>query len=248
MEQTISLKEIFLILRKRLALIVLVTFAATLLSFFVNYFYLTPTYQASTQLLVSQTRSDEPRFDYNEIQTNLELINTYSVIIKSPVILEKVKEDLNLDESVDSLNSMITVSSENESQVIRLSVESSNFEQATEIANKVGEVFQAEVKNIMNIDNVSVLSEAQQDSNPVPVSPRRTLNIAIAFIVGLMAGVGLTFILEYFDNTIKSENEIETLLKVPVLGLVSNVSKKSISEDKIDRPTANVVKESGNVI
>lgn len=244
MEQTVSLKAIFSVLKKRLILIVMVTLVTTILSALVNFYYLTPTYQASTQLLVSQTRSEEPRYDYNEIQTNLELINTYSVIIKSPVILERVKEDLNLDESIGELNSMISVSSENESQVIRISVENSNFAKATEIANKVGEVFQAEVKNIMNIDNVSVLSAAEQYNNPSPVSPNTELNIAIAFVIGLMASVILSFFLEYLDNTIKSEMEIENQLKIPILGSVSSLSKKLVAEDKINLAAPKVIKGS----
>lgn len=243
MEEQVSLKEIFLILKKRLVLIVLVTFAATLLSAFVNYYYLTPTYQASTQLLVSHTRAEEPGYDYGEIQTNLELINTYSVIIKSPVILEKVKEELNLNESVESLNSMINVSSENESQVVRITVVNTEHRKAAEIANKVGEVFQSEIVNIMNIDNVSVLNEADPNKFPAPISPNRTLNMAIAFVVGLMASIGLSFLIEYFDNTINSEMNIMSQLKVPVLGTVSKLPNKVLSEENTNRTAASVVKE-----
>lgn len=242
MDDNISLMGIIAVLKKRLILIVSVTFVSTFICLLVNYYYLTPAYQASTQLLVSHTNSEEPRYEYSEIQTSLELINTYSVIIKSPIILEKVREDLNLDESVEALNSMISVTSENESQVVRITVVNTDFEKATEIANKTGEVFQEEVINIMNIDNVSVLSEAELRNNPVPIHPNRTLNIAIGFIVGLMVSIGLSFFLEYFDHTIKNEKEIKILLNTPVLGSVSNLPKKIAAEDNIKKTTVNAEK------
>jgi capsular polysaccharide biosynthesis protein len=244
MGEQVSLQELFLILKKRLLLILSITFAVTFLCAIVNYFYLTPIYQASTQLLVNQSRSDDPRFDYGEIQTNLELINTYSVIIKSPVILEKVKEDLNLFESVEELNSMINVSSENESQVVRVTVVNTEYRKAAEIANKVGEVFQSEIVNIMKIDNVSVLNKAEPNNFSAPISPHRTLNTAIAFVVGLMASIALAFLLEYFDNTINNEAKIMNQLKIPVLGTVSKISKNDLTDDNnLNSPSTNLAKQ-----
>ena len=84
MEETISLKEIFEVLKKRLMLILLITLVATATSGVVSYFLLTPIYQTSTQILVNQKADSENAFDYNQVKTNVELINTYSVIIKSP--------------------------------------------------------------------------------------------------------------------------------------------------------------------
>ncbi|MGG3640574.1 Wzz/FepE/Etk N-terminal domain-containing protein [Bacillus gobiensis] len=243
MDKTVNPKELMTILKKHIILIMILTFSLSLISAFISYFYLTPTYQASTQLLVSHARSEDSRYDYGEIQTNLELINTYSVIIKSPVILEKVRENLNLNESVEALNSMINITSENESQVVRITVKNSDFDKAIDIANTIGNVFKTEIVNIMNIDNVSILSEAQQKNNPVPISPNRSLNIAIAFVFGIIASVCLTFFLEYFDNTIKSEDEIENELKIPVLGKISKLSSKLVAEENSFEVHANIRKE-----
>ena len=55
----------------------------------------------------------------------------------------------------------------------------------------------------MNVDNVTVLSKAEVAENQSPIKPRPMLNVAIAFVVGLMAAVGLAFLLEYLDNTVK---------------------------------------------
>jgi capsular polysaccharide biosynthesis protein len=153
------------------------------------------------------------------------MINTYSVIIKSPAILEKVIDELSLDQSVDQLSQKITINSQENSQVFSLTVQDSNPSQAVEIANTVSETFQKEIKDIMNVDNVSVLAKAEIKNDPTPVKPDPVLNIAIAVVVGLMAGVGLAFLLEYMDNTIKDEDDIERLLELPILGSIQQITK-----------------------
>ncbi|MGP9076932.1 YveK family protein [Geobacillus thermodenitrificans subsp. calidus] len=224
MEETISLRELFETLRKRLWLIVLITALATVVSGVVSYFLLTPIYQASTQILVNQAKSEQQMYNVGEIQTNLQLINTYSVIIKSPTILEKVKGELQLDQTLDELNGQIQVSSEKDSQVFAVTVQDPDPAMAAKIANKTAEVFKNEIVNIMNIDNVTILSKAEVKEHQAPVKPKPLLNMAIAFVVGLMAGVGLAFLLEYLDNTIKTEADVEKHLGLPVLGSISVMS------------------------
>lgn len=238
MEETISLKELLQTLRKRMNLIMSITFIAILISGVVSYFFLTPTYQASTQLLVNQSKNDQTAFNLGEVQTNLQLINTYNVIIKSPAILELVIKDLNLDMTVEELNKKITVQTEKDSQVVNLSVQDANADTAAKIANKTADVFKTGIVKIMNVDNVSVLAKATVADHQSPIKPKPLLNIAIAMVVGLMAGVGVAFLLEYFDNTIKDEQEIEKLLGLPVLGVIATMDDshvKASQERRSDR-------------
>ncbi|OQP25030.1 MULTISPECIES: YveK family protein [Geobacillus] len=236
MEETISLRELFETLRKRLWLIVLITALATVVSGVVSYFLLTPIYQASTQILVNQAKSEQQLYNFNEIQTNVQLINTYSVIIKSPTILEKVKDELRLDRTIDELNEQIQVSSEKDSQVFSVTVQDPDPALAVKIANKTAEVFKNEIVKIMNIDNVTILSKAEVKDHQAPVKPKPLLNMAIAFVVGLMTGVGLAFLLEYLDNTIKTEEDVEKHLGLPVLGAVSLITAEG--GQKAKRETA----------
>ncbi|MGW6384433.1 YveK family protein [Peribacillus butanolivorans] len=224
MEETISIKDIFQTLKKRWKLITLLTLIAALISGAISYFLLTPVYQSSTQMLVNQKQS-ENQLDSNQIRSNIDMINTYSVIIKSPAILEKVIDDLELEQSVDQLSQKITINSQENSQVFSLTVQDSNPSKAVEIANAVSGTFQKEIKDIMNVDNVSILAKAEVKENPTPVKPSPLLNIAIAVIVGLMAGIGLAFILEFMDNTIRDEKDIETLLELPILGSIQKISQ-----------------------
>ena len=58
-----------------------------------------------------------------------------------------------------------------------------------------------------------------------PVKPRKALNILLALIVGLILGVGLAFFFEYLDNTVKTPEEVERYLKVPLLGVVGRFNQ-----------------------
>jgi capsular polysaccharide biosynthesis protein len=226
MEETISLRELFYTLRKRIWLIISIAVVATLASGIISFYVLTPIYSSSTQLLVNQEKSDQPMYNVGEIQTNLQLINTYNVIIKSPAILDLVAKDLDMDVTSEELNEKITVGSEKDSQVLSISVQDADPQMATDIANTTAKVFQNEIVKIMNVDNVSILAQAKTKENPSPIKPRPLLNIAIALVVGLMAGVGLTFLLEYLDNTIKNEMDVEKVLGLPVLGAIHTMSEK----------------------
>lgn len=239
MEETISLRELFETLKKRLWLIALITVLAATTSAVVSFFVLTPIYQSSTQILVNQSKTDQAAaFNYSDIRTNVELINTYTVIMKSPTILEKVGDELGYNNNqTAALKNKIQVRSENNSQVMSVTVEDPDPVAAVDIANTVSSVFKREIVTIMNVDNVSILAKAEVSDNPTPVKPRPMLNIAIALVVGLMAGVGLAFLLEYLDNTIKTEQDIEKLLELPVLGAVTTIDHKS--EEKASKTLTN---------
>ncbi|MEO2075920.1 MAG: Wzz/FepE/Etk N-terminal domain-containing protein [Bacillus sp. (in: firmicutes)] len=239
MEETISLKELLETLKKRLLLIVSITVIAGLISGIVSFYFLTPIYQASTQILVNQAKSDQSMYNPGEVQTNLQLINTYNVIITSPAILDIVADELDLDMTASQLKGKITVGSEKDSQVVNLSVQDPDAEVAAKIANKTAEVFKKEIPNIMKVDNVSILAKADVAENPSPIKPRPLVNVAIAIVVGLMAGVGLAFLLEYFNSTIKNEQDIEKILELPILGVIATIEDQKLEEWKNRRAARN---------
>lgn len=224
MEETISLQELFKTVRKRLSLIALITAIMITISGVVSFVFLTPIYQASTQLLVNQAKEDSAgQFTTQDIQANLQVINTYSEIIKSPFILSKVIEELDLETTPGALNSKITVNTVQNSQVLKMDVQDPDPAQAVEIANTTAAVFQKEIVSLMNVDNVNILAPAEMAEKPSPIKPNPKLNMAIAAVIGLMIGVGIAFLLEYLDTTMKTEQDIEDVLGVPILGLISPI-------------------------
>src|SRR5699024_8248558 len=132
---------------------------AALIAALLSFFVLTPIYESSTQFIVNQSNQeqDDMQIDSGTIRTNVELINTYNVVIKSNAILSEVTEELGLDKSAESLSKQIEVSSEEDSQVVTVTVKDPDPEQATTIANATVGVFQDKITDIMNVDNVSVL-------------------------------------------------------------------------------------------
>jgi capsular polysaccharide biosynthesis protein len=229
MEETISLKELFYILKKRLAMILVIAFGAAIVSAIISFFFITPIYQSSTQILVNQKKQEGAAIQFNEVQTNIQLTNTYKVIIKSPVVLDQVNEKLHLNMTAQALTGKINVANEKDSQVISVTAEDKNPKVARDIANATADVFKGEVAKIMNVDNVTVLSKAEIAENQSPIKPVPMLNVAMAFVVGLMASVGLAFLLEYLDNTVKKEEDVESLLGLPVLGIVARMDEETAS-------------------
>ena len=153
-------------------------------------------------------------------------IETYNVIMKSPYILDQVIEELDLETTPTGLNGLVNVAQEGESQVIRITVNHEDPAQAVLITNEIAKVFQREISQLMRIDNISILSPAELAENPAPIKPQPLLNMAIALVVGLMAGVGIAFLLEYLDNTIKTEQDVEKILGLPILGAITIISEE----------------------
>lgn len=229
MEETISLKEIFEIIKKRLLLILAFILGAALIAAVVSYFFLTPTYEASSQFIVNQGQQDQnTQYNVNEAWSNTEIINTYNVIITSPAILDEVVEELELPYSSGILAEKIQVGNAQDSQVVTVTATDESPEMAVQLANTTVSVFQENIPEILSVDNVTILSQAELSANPSPVAPNPLLNIAIAIVLGGMVGVGLAFLLEYLDNTITSEEDIEKKLGLPVLGVVSHMEDKDV--------------------
>ena len=231
MEEEISLMELFGILRKRIGLIIGFSFLALLVSFVLTFFVATPKYSSTTQLLVSQTTDSSQPIQQSDINTNLQLINTYKDIIKGPVVLDDVREELDLDFSHQELSDKVQVTTDTSSQVFTLAVTDVNPYEAAKIANTVAETFQKNIYDIMNVDNVTIISEAIP--NMTPVSPNKVLNLAIGLLLGLMLGIGLAFILEFLDNTVKDERFITEELGWTNLG---SIVEMTVEELKMEEP------------
>ena len=225
MNETISLQELFSVLRKSLWRILALTIVAAVIAFAVSSFLIKPTYQAGTQILVTPQKQENSVIDASQVQSSVTLVNTYRVVIKSPAILEKVQAEVeNAPNSLDTLNSMITVESEQNSQVINVSVQSTDAALASNVANSVANVFSDDITELMDVNNVKVLSVSGIPTSPV--SPNIILNTAIAAVVGFLLGVGLAFLREVLDRRIRTEDQVQQILDLPVLGSIPDIDSK----------------------
>ena len=228
MEDTIELQELFQILKKRLALIIVLAVLAMTISGVFTHFFVTPIYRTSTQLVLVPRVNMESPLAQGEINANLQMINTFNEVIVSPMILDEVIEELNLGLTAGGLGSMMSAANSSNSQVIRLTVQNEDPVLARNIANVTADIFREEVLENFNMDNVRILARAQLPSSPV--SPRLPLNIAVGFIIGTMAGVGLVFLIELLDKRVKSEHEAEKLIGIPVLGIIPTIKVEDMAK------------------
>jgi len=221
--EEISLREIFFILRKHVKLIVLLLVLSVAISSVVTFFILDKEYSAFTTLMVGKPKDyiNENKIEYNELLLNQKLVSTYGELIKTRVVSEKVISNLGLSLSYNTFRSKVNVSLVKDTEIIGITVTDTDPVLAAEIANETASVFMDTVQEIMKVENVQVIDMAEPSYTPV--SPRPILNLAIAGILGLMLGVFLAFMIEMLDNTIKTPEDVEKYLGLPVIGSIPNV-------------------------
>ncbi len=221
--EEISLKEVLFILRKRMKLILSLFLIAVLLSSIISLFVLDKEYQANTTLMVGRPKdyASDANIQYNELLLNQKLVSTYGELIKTRAVAEEVIDNLNLDISYEQYKGKVNVSLVKDTELIQIIVKDTDPSVARIIADETANVFMDKVQEIMKVDNVHVIDKAETPT--VPVSPNITLNIAIAAVLGLMIGVFVAFLLEFLDNTIKTPEDVEKYLNLPVLGSIPKV-------------------------
>lgn len=231
--QELDLRDYFRIVKKRAWLIISIMVVVCILAGIYSLYIKTPIYEASTKIIVNQTptQATSVQLDLNQINTNIQLINTYKEIIKTPAILDiVVKNYPQFNITTEELLKKINVSSVNNTQVMTLVVQDNSYQRAAEIVNAISIVFKQEIPSLFNVQNVSILNEAKVNPpvEPGPVSPNVLLNMAIAFIVSLLIGLGISFLLEYLDDTLKTEEDIEKYLGLPTIAMITRLGHDEV--------------------
>ena len=220
--EEIELREIFFILRKRLAIILILVILSVVSSAFASFFILDKQYQASTTIIVGSRNTflytETKDLQLSDITMYQKLLKTFSEIAKSRMVSEKVIDNLNLGISIEALQKKIIVTTVGDTQMMTIKVTDLNPETAASIANNLANIFKSEVAQIMQVENVEIIDPAIVPKSPI--RPRPKLNIGIAFVLALMVGVGLSLLLEYLDHTIKTPDDIEKYIDLPVLGVI----------------------------
>lgn len=223
MEEEVDIRQYWQVLRKRWIIVVALPVLAALISGLVSFFVLKPVYQASTTIIVGKKVPDSPQtagqiLDYNVLLANQQLAKTYAMIAQSRTVEQNAVADLNLSLKVEELDKMISVKPVPNTEILEIQVTNLRPELAASIANTMAREFSKAVIDIKKVDSVSIVDEAVIPEKPI--SPRKMLNVLLAFTAGAMAALGLAFLLEVMDDTVKSSEDIEKLLGIPVLGMI----------------------------
>ncbi|MCA1061455.1 capsular biosynthesis protein [Rossellomorea aquimaris] len=205
----INLREYYEVIKKRIWLIILITFITTVAGYVYNSYTQTNLYESSRRVIIGSDSGN---------------MNTLMVMIKDPIIMEKVRDELNLSRSPEGIANQITVAQIDDSQVIKISAVDADPKVAMAIVNSTAKLFKSEIATILDFKEVQLLSEAKE--NPYPINPAGNRITIIAFVLGMITAIGLVFLLDSLDQTIKTNKDIEEYLDITVLGKVSNMNKK----------------------
>ena len=187
--------------------------------------FVTPMYSASTTLVLASSGKNENLPDTGittstatEVTVNSKLVSTYSELVKSKNILRQVISNLNMKIEEDTLRKNITVSSVKDTELIQITVKNEKPSYASQIANEIAKVFTEKVKEIYKIENVQIVDEAEVPNEPSNINHKK--DVAIFALIGLVVSIGYVLLLNMLDTTVKTPEDIEEGLKLPVLAVI----------------------------
>lgn len=217
-EQVISISEIIDAVKKRWKIIALTTVLATVVSGIFSFFIISPTYEASTKIFIGKEGAESEGYNSSDVSMYQNLIKTYSELIKTKDLVNKAIDNSEYDLSVNNVLNGITVNTLTGTQILQISYQSKSPSIAKNMLESITNEFITKAEELVPNGNVKILESVEIPKNPV--APNKTMNIAIAFILGMMVGFGIVFLLEYLDNTYKNKEQLEKDLDIPVLGVI----------------------------
>ncbi|MFS1001597.1 YveK family protein [Enterococcus casseliflavus] len=243
MEETISLKEIFDILRKHLTSIFISMFVGLAIAAIFTFFVVTPKYRSQAQLIVTLPQTETT--NANDVNMNLQMINTYKELVTGDLVINQVKDriesEYGIDKSVQELKDSVEVTQSQNSLMFSIRATDTSSVYAANIANTTALVFQENAKDVLNVDKISIISNAEASTSPV--SPNNKLNLAFGLVLGVLVGIGIAFLLELLDRTVKDNKFVTDSLGFTILGTVPQMSAKEISATIQKKPAAQMIKK-----
>ena len=223
--ETIDLMQMLRIVRKRLWIIVLIAFLSVGLSGVISYFVLEEEYSADVLLYIWQDKdeSGQDAVNYSDLQLFAQLVNDYQELAKSRLVTGIVAEELGLSaDSINRLRNMITVGNKANTRHLTIVVKDTDPVFAAALANKVADVFSRVVVEKMGAGQVNIIDNAIVPT--APSAPNKPMNILIGLVLGIMVGLGIVFLIEFFDTSVKTAEDVERITGYTILGAVPEFS------------------------
>lgn len=218
--EEIDLKELFTFVKSKIGVLIIITTGVCLIGCIYGLFIQKPMYKSYTTVILS---GNEGTFNQTDVTLNKNLVDTYAEIVKSRRVLGQVIEELKLDLSYGELHNKISVTALNNTEIIKITVNDLNPIEAKNIANVTANYFTKEVSDLYNLNNVDILDEAIEETNPYNINVPK--QIIIYFMLGFVLASSVLFLIYYFDRTIKSVEQVEQKIKLPILGSVQELNK-----------------------
>ncbi|WP_418223277.1 YveK family protein [Clostridium isatidis] len=222
-EQEIRLDEFFDALKKRWFMIVSITLAATIISAAISFFLIKPKYAASTKLFIGKEEAESQGYNQNDVTMYQKLMKTYSATIKTKDLVERALEGSKINLNTNTVLENLTVTTVTDTQILEIKYQSVDPMEAKTVIEGLSNEFMKTSKKLVPNGNIQIIESVEVPDKPV--SPNKKMNIAIAFVLGLMVSVGLALLLEFLDNTFKTKEQIERELDIPVIGTIPQVKE-----------------------
>lgn len=227
-EDEIDLADLIFTLIRRWKLIVLTAIPVVILG--VIFAITRPTvYQAETTLIVSNNMSSVS-LDSSDISLGQRLVITYSEIAKNKSILNKVINKYDLKETTEQLAKLVTITPVDSTELISLTYKNSDPQLAAMVTNEIANEFMDKVVQVMRVRNVNIVEKAQV---PVQTLPKKRALILLASVVlGLAAGTGMAFIMEFLHKKLRKPSEIQAILGVSMIGMIPDLENVIAEKDE----------------
>lgn len=225
--EELGLKELFLYIKEKVGLLIFIIIFVCLIGCLYGLFLQKPMYRSYTTVILggdTKSSSQNQGITQNDVALNKNLVDTYAEVVKSKRVLNQVIKELKLDLSYEGLSSKINVTALNNTEIIKITVSDENAKNAKNIANVIADYFTHEIVKLYSLNNVNILDEATEAKVPYNISIVKQL--IVYFMIGIVISFGVLFISYYFDRTIKSVEQVEQKIKLPILGSVEYNSYK----------------------
>ena len=199
-------------------MIISITLLATLIAAIVSFFIIAPKYEASTKVFIGKENTKDQNYNSSDIQMYQQLLKTYSEVIKTNDLVEKAIGTANLDITSGEVLKNLTVTPSANTQILEIKYISKDKILSKNVLDSVTTQFIKSSKDLIPNGNVKIIESVKIPDSPA--SPNKKMNIAIAFLIGLMISVGLAFLLEFMDNTFTTKDQLEQILGIPVVGTI----------------------------
>ena len=228
MSEVIDIGYLWGILKRHLVLIIIVGVLCGAGGFAVSNYVLPKKYESHALLYVENSQQSSDSVNINDINAAQKLVNTCQIIFKSGTMMDKLIAELDLPYTNEKLNGMITAQSVNGTEVMKLSVECSDPQEAQKIVNALVELASEEFSRVIKSGSIEVVDYG--DVNTDPSSPNVLLITAAAFIIGVAFIYIIVLVRDMFDVAVKQEDNLAQLYDVPMFAEINDFMSASDSK------------------
>lgn len=213
-----TLLDLLHLMRRHLAVIIALPVVCAIVMALASLLFMGNTYTADTTLYV-QAQQDAKGSSGNNLYSDLNagqmIANDVSTLADSETVTKAAASELGLPDLDDY---KVSVSSETQTRVIKLSVTGADPGETAKVANAMAKAISETATRSMGIAGVNAIDEAQAPTQPS--GPNRPLYIAVAFLGGLFVAIAGIVLVDMLNTKIRDADDAEQTLGVPVIGRI----------------------------